>query len=630
VAGGGFSGVERGGAIDVWIPYSALAPLLGYPIESLRRRESLNHGSFIARLRAGASAAAAEAQLATILSRLAESNVEYAEYLADIRPAFHAGVNIPPTRRDSVQASLRVLAGVVVLVLIVACANVANLLLVRNVKRRGSLAMHHALGASRSRIARQQLLESLSLASIATVLGLGIAWLIGVLFQGERLVGMPAFEGLALDWHVLIFACGASAVTAALFGTIPALLAGRFNLTSALKAAGQRDTGRLAIVRAMLSSGQIALTLTLLIGGVLLTRTVHNLYAVETNLDIENVLALPISPPADLRNAALDAWQRDLITTIKGIPGVVSVALDLYGPHGAQAAGHVRMLDAQPADAIQAQVIPVTPGWFELFDVGVIQGRTFREADWRAGSNAVLLTAALARHLFGTENVVGRRILGGFREAEDLEIVGVVEDMRMAHSPDELQEALFVTYDRAPGFALTALVRTTSINASVIRDIRTAVEAILPDKAVPDPGPLTNRVDAIHSERRVFSHLLAVLSGLAALLAAIGLYGVIAFNVAGRRREFGIRLALGARPTRIGRLVARYAARIVGAGLAVGFVGAYAFSRVLENRLFGIAPTEPGAYVFGALLFATVALIACIAPVLSAVRVNPVVTLKGE
>jgi predicted permease len=632
VAGGGFSGPERGIEIDLWFPYPALVPLIGFDPERLRSPESTMHDELVVRLRSGVSLEAAEAQLDAILTRLGRGTVEHGEYVENLRPAFYRGLHIDPMWRERVYASLRVLAGVVILVLVIACANVANLLLVRNVKRRASLAMRRALGASIGRLARHHLVESLFLAVPGTIAGLIIAWFIAVAFRGERLARMPAFEGLALDWHVLLFAAAASAGTAALFGTLPALLAGRFDLGAALKAAGQRDTGRLASVRLVLSAGQIALSIALLVGGVLLTRTVRNLYAVETGIDIENVFALPIDKPDGMQGAALDAWHRDVIDRLNRIPGVAGVALDMYGPHGSRMMGRLRQPGTPPAEATRTTVVPVTPGWFELFGVRPASGRTFEPQDWNPNApGKALVTASLARRVFGTPDVVGRRVLSGSGDADELEIVGVLEDVRMAYAPDEPHDALFVSYDAAPPLPfMTVLIRTTQRNAALIPEIRIAVEAILPDKAVADPTPLTDRVDTIHSERRIFSRLLGLLSALAVLLAAVGLYGVIAFNVAGRRREFGIRLAIGAQPGRIGTLVARYAARIIGPGIALGFIGAYAFSRILESRLFGVAPTDGASYVLGAVLFSTVAAFACLAPMRTALRVNPLIILKEE
>ena len=227
--------------------------------------------------------------------------------------------------------------------------------------------------------------------------------------------------------------------------------------------------------------------------------------------------------------------------------------------------------------------------------------------------------------------MAGRRVLGGFAAAEDLEIAGVIPDIRSAFQPDMAMDAFFVTYDRAPGLPfMTLLARTSRTEAAIARNVAEAVERLLPEQAIPEATYLAERVDTIHSERRIFSRLLGFLSTFAVVLAAVGLYGVIAFSVADRRREIGIRLAVGARPARIAGLVARHAAAIVAVGIAIGILLAYALSSVLESRLFGVARTDLVSYAAAALLLAGVAACACVLPVRSAIRVDPLITLKEQ
>jgi putative ABC transport system permease protein len=631
VAGGGFRGAERGDDYEVWLPYGALVPLVGFDAATLRERRSTMHNELVVRLREGITPFAAESEVVRFLERLALRYPEDAEYLAGMLPVVYPGLHSPPMWRANTYATRRLLGGTVVVVLLIACANVANLLLVRNVKRRGALAMRRALGASSARIARLALLESMLLAAVGTLAGFVVAWLMSLLFRGERLVRMPAFESFTVDGRVLAFAAAATLLTAVLFGALPAWLAGRFDLGAALKAAGARDTGRTASIRTALSAAQIALSLALLIGSLLLTRTVRNLYAVDTGLDIDRVLALPLSLPRDLDATRMDALGRDLLTTVGVVPGVAGVALDLYGPHGPSMLGRIGLPGGETADLTRAQMVPVTPGWFDMFGVRAVSGRTFRAQDWRSGTpSGVVLTASLARRLFGREDVAGRRVAAGFGELAQVEVVGVIGDIRMAHTPGEPRDAFFMTFDNAPPFPMATLLMRTTTDAVPAAEIRTAVERVLPSEPVPDPVPLTDRVDDIHSERRIFSNLLELLSTLAVLLAAVGLYGVLAFNVAGRRREFGVRLALGARATSVAGLVARYAVLMVGAGIGLGLFMAYAFSRLLENRLFQVEATDPATYAAAAALLALVGACACLTPALSAMRVDPARTLREE
>jgi predicted permease len=631
VAGGGFTGSERGSEIDIWLPHGALVPLVGFEPERLRSSESAMHDHIVTKVRAGVSVEAATGQLSAILGRLAARGGPGGEYVGGMRPVLYPGLHTPPLWRERTYGSLRLLGGVVGVVLLIACANVAGLLLVRNVRQRARAGVRLALGASPGRIARQQIVESLLLGVLGTAAGLVAAWLIVLPFRGERLVRMPAFEGFALDGRVLLFAAILSIVTAIVFGTLPALLASRVDPGETLRAAGPRDTGRHGVLRSTLTVGQIALSLALLIGGLLLTRTVRNLYDVETGLNTDNVLALAVRVPRDLDDAAREALQRAMLASVERVDGVSAAALDLHGPHGSMMMGHVRAPGAAPEERARAAMIPVTPGWFEMLGVRPSAGRTFVPTDWRAGSAGIVLTESLARRLFGRTDVAGRRVLGGFAAAEDLEIAGVIPDIRSAFQPDMAMDAFFVTYDRAPGLPfMTLLARTSRTEAAIARNVAEAVERLLPEQAIPEATYLAERVDTIHSERRIFSRLLGFLSTFAVVLAAVGLYGVIAFSVADRRREIGIRLAVGARPARIAGLVARHAAAIVAVGIAIGILLAYALSSVLESRLFGVARTDLVSYAAAALLLAGVAACACVLPVRSAIRVDPLITLKEQ
>jgi len=240
-----------------------------------------------------------------------------------------------------------------------------------------------------------------------------------------------------------------------------------------------------------------------------------------------------------------------------------------------------------------------------------------------------VITASLARRLFGGTAVTGRTILAGFGPPTEMEIVGVTEDLRMAYQPEVPQDAFFLPYQAGPdmGF-LTLLFRARTFDAQVARGTREAVERLFPGVPVATPELLANRVDSIHSERRIFGRLLGLLSSLALLLSAVGLYGVVSTTVAGRRREFGIRIALGAEGITIAGLVSRYAGGILGLGTILGLAGAFALSVVLQNRLFGVGPLDVGSYLLAALLLSAAGALACWVPTASAVGVDPIATLK--
>jgi len=634
VAGGGFRGAERGIDSDVWLPFGALVPLVNFKPETLVSRQAIMHGNLLVRPRAGATLAGVTTQLRQIIGRLAHADTENARELAKWSPRLYPGLATPPLVRAMTYRSLRILLGIVALVLLIACANVANLLLFRNVQQRGAVATHRALGASWARIARRQLVLSFVLGASGALAGLGVGWLIGFAFRGAHLVRMPAFDGLVLDRRVAIFAVAVSVGTALVFGTLPALLAGRFDLAGSLRQVGRGDTGRLARVRATLSAGQLGLGLTLLVGALLLVRTVHNLYAVDSGFDMDGVSTLFISYDRSTSPSEADVLYRNVLDAVRTVPGVEAAALDPYGPEGSSLVGRVALPGAPSGETLTATMTPVTPGWFELLRMPTVNGRTFTGADWRPGADpGVVLTASLARKLFGRTDVAGRTVLAGFGKPAPMPVVGVVGNVRSAYAPGQPENIFFVTYSTVPDLGLdftNLIVRTQGSDPRTPALVRGAVEGVLPDEPIGDPAPLSARVDEIHAQARVFSQLLSLLSALAVLLSAVGLYGVVASTVAGRRREFGVRLALGAHGGRIAGLVARHATTIVLVGTALGLGGAYALSRVLRSRLFGVEPLDPFSYAAAALLFAVVASVACWVPARRAMRVDPVETLREE
>ncbi len=639
VAGGGFDGLDGStGTADLWVPLGALTPLQGISPSMLRNVIALNF--LVVRPRTGVSLQAAEAQLQSIFRHVVRLDAKsqsgfYPTYLKKLEPRLYPRIGMQPVVRVRTYRSLRLLVGVVALVMLIACANVANLLLFRNVAGQSAVATRRALGASPWGITRQHLMQSLLLGMLGAGAGLGVGWMISFLFRGQALWEMPTFHRLPLDHRVALFAAAAAIVTTLIFGTIPAALAGRFDLASAMRRSEARHTGRMARLRAALSTGQLALTLTLLVGAGLMLRTVHDLYSADLGMDVNDVTALQLSYGYGRRlsASAIDALYRDVLTTVREIPGVKSAALDLDGLPTMQS-GRLALADAPAAEAVWADIEPVTPGWFDVFHVPVIRGRAFREDDWRTDAPArIVLTAAVARRFFGRTNAVGRTVLASFGgKGEPMEVVGVVGDIYAPSDPAHAEDAAFVTYSTWTLLSsdVTLLLRTAHSGSQVIKRVCAAVESILPDEPAPDVASLSTTVHKLHSNDAVLSRLLLLLAGLAALLAAVGLYGIIAFIVAGRRREFGIRIALGAEGSRIVRLVFRYGAVIVGAGTAFGLAGAYVLAAVLRTQLFGVGPLDPTSYFGAAALLALVTALACWLPARRAMRVDPVETLREE
>jgi predicted permease len=631
VAADGFEGPERGSGRDLWMPRTALYALADLSVDRLLSRESVGQSNLLVRPRDGATVESLEAELNAILARIAAEVPESREHLSSLRASVLPGLHAPPNLRERTYRSLAIIGGVVGLVLLIACANVANLLLFRGVGRRGEVATRRALGASSGRVARQHLAESLVIAGLASFLGLGAGWLIGLPFRGMSLLRTAPFEGLALDGRVFLFALGATLLTTLLFGSLPALMAGRFDLGDALRDAGARETGRRATLRSVMSATQIALSLALLVGALLLLRTVDNLYAVDSGVSIDRVTTLTIDY-GDIPDESQDARNRALLAAVRAVPGVEQAALDVYGPFSAGMGGRIRLAETPEAERQRASMTQVTPGWFELFGVEPIAGRTFRPADWEPGAPpTVVLTAELARTLFGTTDGVGRRVLAGFGNYADAEVIGVVDDLKIRDPRIAAEPMFFQPYPPVVTIGyVTLFTKVQSLDAGVLARITSAVEGVFPDLPVPAAAPLVTRIDARLIEQRLFARMIGLLAALSALLAAVGLYGLVSFTVASRRRELGIRLALGADGRSIAQLIGRYALGIVFFGSVLGLGGAYALSKLLERLLFGVSPGDPASFATGTLLFAAVAALACWVPTRAAMRVDPVGSLRGE
>jgi predicted permease len=633
VAGDGFRGTDRSWPVDLWVPRSAFATLEDYPLDRLWTRASKLNQWFVARPREGVALEAAAAQINAILSGVAESNPETGAYLRGLRASLTPGL-MSPFQRDRMRGALAILGVGASMLLLITCANVANLLLVRGVHRRGDVAVSRALGASRGRVTREKLAEGLILAAIGTLAGVGCAWLISSAFRGLTLFGMPEFQGFLLDARALGFAAAAVVITAMLSGTLPAALAARFELSGTLRDAGTQATSRSGFLRNGMSALQIGLSLTLLIGGLLLVRTVRNLYLVDPGIELDGVGAITFGLDRDRPEGAEEhALHQQILEAVRGVPSVRAAALHSgYGPY--VGASPARIALPETPDDAEPQTVPVngvTPGWFELFGVEVVRGRLLRAEDWTpAGPLRVVVTSALAERLFGGLDVVGRTVRIG-RPLEDAEIVGVVGDVRLVELDAPPDEGLFQLRP-VPGYShtITVLFRGDALDAQLMASVQAALEAALPNFPVPAAAPLAERIDVRLTEQRLLAQLLALFSTLAVVLAAVGLYGVIAFAVAGRRRELGIRMALGADGRRLRAMVLRSAALIVVFGISAGLIAAAALSRVVESRLFGVEALDPGSYLGAAGILAIVALLACWVPARSAMTTNPVATLRRE
>jgi predicted permease len=626
VTAGGFAGPVRGRVSDFWIPYGALTPLYGFETAELASPETRMHRDILVRTRAGVRMSGAAAQITGILQLFSRNTPN----LANLRPRLFPGLATPPIIRSRTYRSMTLLAVVAVMVFLIVCANMSNLLLVRSLKRRTTTATLLAIGASRTRVARQHMAYSVLLGLTGAVAGVPIASAICILFRGGTLVAMPAVSGLHLDRALLLFVPLAGFVAGGLSGAVPALLATRLDLASALREGAVTHTGQRRVISVAFSTLQLAMSLTLGVGALLLLHTIRNLYSVQTGVDTEGVLALSLHHSPLLSPAETDAMYRRVLSVVTSLPNVEGAALDPYGlPDGMRAGiGLVGALDAQ---RIEVNMIPVTPGLVRILRIPVVYGRSFQADDWNFDKRGgVVLTASLARKLFGHPDAVGRQVAVSPLKEET--VLGVVEDIRSpdGHAPDD---SFFITYGDIARLRLqyfTLLVRSQHVDAQTTQRIRAAVQDALPNQAVPDVRPLTDDVRRVYFEPLLLTRLLSLLALFGFAVATVGLYAVFATTVADRRRELAIRLALGAKPIEIGRMVAVQTVSMVSVGTLVGLLGAYLLGRVLRGQLFEVGPVDPPSYITAVGLLVVVTALATGGPTRHAMSIEPMRALREE
>jgi putative ABC transport system permease protein len=597
----------------------------------------------IGRLKSGTTVEQAEADLAAAARHEATA---YPEFNAD-----WTSVRFIPLRDEilgTARPQLLVLVAAVGLVLMIACVNVANLTLARAGARARELAIRSALGAGRGRVVRQLLTESVVLASLGGVLGVAAAyWAIALLKRVAPSV-LPRLETVAVDGWVLAFAVAVTIVTAAATGLVPALRAARPDLTDALKeGSGGAGTGRARQrLRAALVVGEIALAVILVVGAGLLIRSLWELRAVNPGFDPEGLVTFYISPPpVRARDPAnLVALYERIEEAARPLPGVTSVGLTNFTPLSSgglpspvEIAGRAR----DPVHDPQVWFMTVSPGYFRTMRIPLRRGRELTEPDLAAGP-AVVVNEAFARAFWPGQDPVGRQVTlhkavqgrPDFGEALPSTVVGVVGDVHHFGLDASPEPQVYVPYKRNVWGHITLVVRTAGSPAGLMAMLGRAVRRVDPDIPMTLGGGTaavgTIDINGGLASREFDTWLLGSFAGSALILAAIGIYGLLAYSVAQRRREIGIRVAVGARRGDVLRLVVTDGMRLAAIGIALGVGGALALTRLLTGLLYGIGPNDPGTLGAVATLLSLVALLACYLPARRATRVDPLIALRSE
>ena len=542
-----------------------------------------------------------------------------------------------------VRSTLLMLQGCVAFVLLIGCVNVANLLLVRSNARQSELAIRSALGASRVTIARQFLMESLVLTSLGTLLGLAVAW--GALRVTNYYLAkmLPQSLPAALDWRVLGFAVALTAVVGLLIGLIPMFHILRTNLASVIQASS-RSASSSRGVRALsgaLVIGQVAVALMLLIGAGLLIHSFAEALKVDMGLEPANVVTARIALTREHRASddAANSIRERLLQAMKEIPGVTSAALSLSTPFqgGLPINAFALENDTLPPGAPQpgAYRVIVTPGYAQTLGLKVVEGRFYEEADVARASRLFVVDQSFARKFFPNGSAIGGRFSFAGRpdKPEDWPvIIGVVKDVPH-NGVEEKSGNPFIYQLLQPGGrpgGLTLFLRTDRPTGDAVSALREKVRAIDPASPLFDVGVLQEAVDSSFDNRRAVMLLLVAFAGLAVFLSALGIYGVLAYDVSQRTREIGVRSAIGASRGQIASLILRQGLWKGGIGVVLGLVGAALLSRSMTTLLFNVRPTDPLVYAAVSLVLISVALVASYLPARRASRLDPLIALREE
>jgi putative ABC transport system permease protein len=609
---------------EVWMP-------LPRDSSELRQRTS-RYFSVVGRLKEGVTPAQAQGELNVVAARLAEA---YPQSNADW------GARLIPLRETMVgraRAALLILFGAVGFVLLIACANVAGLLLTRATARHKEVAIRAALGATRWRVVRQLLVESVLLSAAGGAAGVflalwGVDALVALVPEELRFARLDEAH---VDGAVLAFTAAVSLLTGVLTGLLPGLKVSRPDLGEALKETGRSASAgmRLRRARGVLVVTEIAVTLVLLVGAGLLVKSFARLQRTELGFEPRNLLTLVVGAPTQLygQNEQRADYFRRMQSRLAALPGVRGVALSSslpldwvlnfsYGVEGRP---------ARPGDEPQADYSSVSPNYFEVMKIPLRAGRVFDEHDAAGAPDVCLINETMARRVFPGEDPLGKRITIDYMERRvSLEVVGVVADTRQTVT-DATNLQIYDCYLQRPWLSSAFVVRTDGDPSRLAAAAQRAVREVDRNRVAADVKTMDERLSESVAQPRFYTQLLGAFAALALLLASVGVYGVMSYSVSQRTHEIGVRVALGARGRDVVGLVVRQGMTLALVGVAAGLAAAFALTRVMSGLLYGVSATDPATFAGVSLLLASVALAACLVPALRAAKVDPIKALRYE
>jgi putative ABC transport system permease protein len=587
-----------------------------------------------ARLKPGVSKDQAQAEVNTIGVRLQEQYPDSNAYSGIfVESALVALVG-------DTRPALLILLAAVACVLLIACANVANLLLARAMTRHKEMAIRSALGASRLRVVRQLLTESVLLSLTGGAFGLLLAVWWSDLLMALGKEDIPRAQHVGLDWRVLGFTFGVSMLTGVLFGLVPALHSSRTELTESLKEGrGSGEGARRNHIRGLLIVSELAVAVVLLVGAGLLVKSLWRLQNVNPGLEPHNILTFNLTLPESRYNSEKQArFFHDLNTRLATILGVQSASAVLPLPLSGDRFGISFQIEGRPVaekDEPSADFFAIDVGYFRSMGIPMIKGRDFTDRDQHNSPPVIIVTETFARQYFPNEEALGKRVQPGISTYDNdkktmREIVGVVGDVRNRALNTEPKPAYYLPQSQIPFNQMIGVVKTTTDPRSVLSAVTKEVAGFDKDLPVFGVKTMDEYLSSSVAAPRFNTTLLTIFAAVALALTIVGLYGVMSYSVAQRTGEIGIRLALGAQTKDVLGMIVKQGFRLVLLGLAIGLIGAFALMRLISGLLFGVTTKDPFTFVAAALVLMLVALLACIIPARRATKVDPMEALRCE
>lgn len=614
---------------ELWSPLSMPPPSANIAGE---------RGRFLAtvgRLKDGVTNDFAGAELRTIAARLSDEvpqfNKNYSAEVLPLREQFFGNVRRP----------LWLMLGAVGFVLLIACANVANLLLSLATSREKEIALRAALGARRIRIVRQLLTESLLLALLGSALGLGLAWLGIQALNALSPRDLVSFQSVGLNVSVLVWTLALSMLTGVIFGMAPALHISRLNLNDSLKDGGKAESAQAGGSRRLRSGlvvAEVALAVVLLASAGLLIKSFLHLQQVDRGFNSNNVLTAVVRLPGSRyqEDPQVVAFFNRAMDRVRSLPSVQSVGivnyLPFYGGLGSATGFTIQGRPLPlPGQEPSTDVRVADSGYFQAFGIPILHGRNFSDVENREARHVVLINEAMARKHFGSENPIGQRIdVAMFEGPNPTEVIGVVGNVRYESLVEEVEPTVYFPHPELAYSFMTFVIQTSGDPSAIAPALQREIRALDPNQPVSDVRTMNQVMAESVSRAKFNTMLLTLFAGLAMVLSAVGIFGVMNYSVALRTREIGLRLAIGAQPRQVLVLVLKQGLLLTVIGVGLGLGASMALTRLMSGLLFGVAPIDPTTFVAISLLLLLVSLFACYLPARRAMRIDPLTALRYE